>query len=582
MTPEIEHDDESLLTAYALGELDGAERAHVAARMEADAAVRRYVEQIRATAGVVADGLALEQGDGLGLLHRELIERKLLQVSRRDGAAAAASSGRQQARRMRIGDWAPMAASLAASVAIVCGTVAYLLPRLNPQTPTASVPAHDHNANTGVAVLGPNDGVPEPTLADDRDPSDLAYQREAWQAVEGMMDPAEYEAEQQARRDEEQPADDAAAPADEPKQPDAAVAQGPSSPSPAPAAQPKPSPAESPKPDEPTKVARGPAESPEAEDVRAGRDKPKVDAPKAPKQPGGRRGVFVSPPRDPQLLDRVKQADAAQPRLFENPFRAVAQRPRSSFPVRVETGPTYRTVRTSLQEGTLPPPTRVRIEELVNRFAYHYPAPPEDGLPLAVSVEVATCPWDVGHRLARVAVKAREGGATVVARGVAVSLEFNAEATGAWRLIGYENAPAPRNQAVPTFDLTAGDTATALYEIIPAAGADLLPRIGAATVDPKVLFTVRLNFRDPQDGDAARELSATASDAGNGFDRASEDFRFTSAVAAFGMLLRDSQFKGTATHADVIRWATAGKGHDQTGERAAFIELAKAARDLTK
>ena len=86
MTP-IEN-DESLLTAYALGELDAAERARVAAWVDADAAARLYVEQVRETAGVVAGGLAREHGDGLGLLHREVIERTLREVSRPAAAAA--------------------------------------------------------------------------------------------------------------------------------------------------------------------------------------------------------------------------------------------------------------------------------------------------------------------------------------------------------------------------------------------------------------------------------------------------------------------------------------------------------------
>ncbi len=102
------------------------------------------------------------------------------------------------------------------------------------------------------------------------------------------------------------------------------------------------------------------------------------------------------------------------------------------------------------------------------------PAPAEGGPPVAASVEVKTCPWNVEHRLARVAIRARDGGATVVARGVDVSIEFNPDAVRAWRLIGYENAPAARGGQPTGFatDLAAGGAATALYEIVPTTPVD--------------------------------------------------------------------------------------------------------------
>ena len=124
-------------------------------------------------------------------------------------------------------------------------------------------------------------------------------------------------------------------------------------------------------------------------------------------------------------------------------------------------------------------------------------------------------------------------------------------------------------------DLAAGNAATAFYEIVPMPGVD--PRAQTA----KDLFTVTVRYRDPLD-DTPQSVRQTATDAGNGFDRASEDFRFASAVAVFGMLMRDSHFKGTATYADVIRWATAGKGSDEGGQRAALIELVRTARDLKR
>jgi hypothetical protein len=322
----------------------------------------------------------------------------------------------------------------------------------------------------------------------------------------------------------------------------------------------------------------GPARSPEAEDVAGGTDKPTAPKPAAPGKRGPRT-VNVSPPRDPQAFDKIKSAPApadTKPRVYENPFRKAAQRPRSWFPVRVDTI-SYWAVRNNLIERRFPAPHRVRIEELVNRYAYNYAQPSEGGPPIALSVEVATCPWNVNHRLARIALKARDGGATVVARGVEASVEFNPLATQAWRLIGYENEPVPPGQSAGglPMDFNAGNAATAFYEIVPTPNVD--PRAATA----KDLFTVTVRYQDAVDG-AAQQLREIATDAGNGFDRASEDFRFASAVAAFGMLLRDSHFKGTATYADVMRWATSGKGADEGGQRAALIEIVRTARDLTR
>jgi Ca-activated chloride channel family protein len=178
-----------------------------------------------------------------------------------------------------------------------------------------------------------------------------------------------------------------------------------------------------------------------------------------------------------------------------------------------------------------------------------------------------------------VAVKARDATTgTIVARGAEVSIDFNPATAGAWRLIGYEHAPlsAGETASFPA-DVIAGRTATAFYEIVPASSD---PRVASAA--PKDLFTVTVRYREANDAPTAARQSfqVLGTDAGNGFDRATEDFRFAAAVASFGMLLRDSQFKGNTNFADVIRWATAGKGPDESHERAAFIELAKHARDL--
>jgi Ca-activated chloride channel family protein len=92
--------------------------------------------------------------------------------------------------------------------------------------------------------------------------------------------------------------------------------------------------------------------------------------------------------------------------IRENPFVLVAQDPRSTFSVDVDTA-SYAIVRRFLGDGQLPPKDAVRIEELVNYFPYAY-APPSDGRPFAVHMDAAECPWKTGHRLVRIALKGRE------------------------------------------------------------------------------------------------------------------------------------------------------------------------------
>jgi Ca-activated chloride channel homolog len=93
--------------------------------------------------------------------------------------------------------------------------------------------------------------------------------------------------------------------------------------------------------------------------------------------------------------------------IAENPFRDVSAAPLSTFGMDTDTA-SYANARRFLREGSLPPRDAVRLEELVNYFPYDYAAPrgPE---PFAAHVEVADCPWNPGHRLVRIGLKAREG-----------------------------------------------------------------------------------------------------------------------------------------------------------------------------
>ncbi len=95
-------------------------------------------------------------------------------------------------------------------------------------------------------------------------------------------------------------------------------------------------------------------------------------------------------------------------RIDENPFEDVRREPLSTFAIDVD-GAAYANVRRFLQQGMLPQPDVVRIEELINYFDYDY-APPaqEQPLPFALHIETASCPWQPGHRLLRVGLKGKQ------------------------------------------------------------------------------------------------------------------------------------------------------------------------------
>lgn len=97
-------------------------------------------------------------------------------------------------------------------------------------------------------------------------------------------------------------------------------------------------------------------------------------------------------------------AEAYDP-IIENEFTSPVDQPLSTFSIDVDTA-SYANVRRFLQQGQLPPRNAVRVEELINYFRYDYPEPKENQ-PFSVTVDVAVCPWQPRHKLARVGLKAK-------------------------------------------------------------------------------------------------------------------------------------------------------------------------------
>jgi Ca-activated chloride channel family protein len=162
-----------------------------------------------------------------------------------------------------------------------------------------------------------------------------------------------------------------------------------------------------------------------------------------------------------------------------------------------------------------------------------------------------------------------QGTMVTVANDVKVQLEFDPSAVEEYRQIGYENrALANEDFADDTKDageLGSGHTVTALYEIKPK-------RTGR-------LGELRLRYKNPLQS-TSQLVTATIVDDGKSAYAASPDMQFAIAVAEFGMLLRDSEHKGTSSYADVLALARAMRGTDAEGFREEFSRMVETARTL--
>src|SRR5882724_4561442 len=97
---------------------------------------------------------------------------------------------------------------------------------------------------------------------------------------------------------------------------------------------------------------------------------------------------------------------AAYDHIVENPFLDAKNNPLSTFSIDVDTA-SYSNVRRFINEGSSPPKDAVRVEEMINYFTYDY-SQASDDKPFAVHVDVASCPWEMSHRLVRLGLKGKE------------------------------------------------------------------------------------------------------------------------------------------------------------------------------
>ncbi|HWA73522.1 MAG TPA: VWA domain-containing protein [Polyangiaceae bacterium] len=187
-----------------------------------------------------------------------------------------------------------------------------------------------------------------------------------------------------------------------------------------------------------------------------------------------------------------------------------------------------------------------------------------------------------------------QGGSTLVtiAKDVKIQVEFNPSEVAAYRLIGYENralrAQDFNDDRKDAGEIGPGHSVTALYELIapgdPIPGGKVDPlkyqRTAPANGGSDEVATVKLRFKRPR-SESSELLSVTVPNRVNPIAQVSPDFRFASAVASFGMLLRGSEYKGSSSY-PMVRSLAESSGPSPNATRAEFIGLIARAEELSK
>jgi autotransporter-associated beta strand protein len=197
----------------------------------------------------------------------------------------------------------------------------------------------------------------------------------------------------------------------------------------------------------------------------------------------------------------------------------------------------------------------------------------------------------------KVLVEQMQGTLVTIAKDVKIQVEFNPALIREYRLIGYENRLLAKedfnDDTKDAGEIGAGHSITALYELVPAnlpPGATPQPIVDKLKYQPEAqqlaspppvktlapatneALTVKLRYKEPE-GTTSKLLEVPLNDDARAIEKASPEFKFTAAVAGFGMLLRESSYVGQLTWDGVRQLAREGKGSDDLGYRGEFLQL---------
>lgn len=196
---------------------------------------------------------------------------------------------------------------------------------------------------------------------------------------------------------------------------------------------------------------------------------------------------------------------------------------------------------------------------------------------------------DTYEEARRTLVTAFGGTLFTVAKDVKLQVEFNPHFVGSYRLIGYEDRLLKNedfnDDKKDGGEMGAGHTVTALYEIAPPEDDQLPYGLKMDQSDRMMTYwnedvlTVNLRYKKPK-SNSSRLFSQRMRWNVTHMNRVPDDFKMATAVAAFGMLLRNSAFRGKTTYAQILSLAESARGADKEGYRAEFIQLVKKAQLL--
>ncbi|MEM9819983.1 MAG: VWA domain-containing protein [Bacteroidota bacterium] len=189
----------------------------------------------------------------------------------------------------------------------------------------------------------------------------------------------------------------------------------------------------------------------------------------------------------------------------------------------------------------------------------------------------------------KVLVKAFSSTLFTIAKDVKLQIEFNPNRVKGYRLIGYENRRLAdedfNNDQKDAGELGAGHSVTALYEIIPTGSSENL----STTIDPlkyqkkrmgltntNEWMTLKLRYKAPN-AQKSQKIEQALTTEVSSWQSSSENFRFSAAVASFGMNLRHSKYKGQMTYPQILEMARSARGKDEMGYRSEFLKLVELA-----
>jgi Ca-activated chloride channel family protein len=181
-----------------------------------------------------------------------------------------------------------------------------------------------------------------------------------------------------------------------------------------------------------------------------------------------------------------------------------------------------------------------------------------------------------------------------IAKDVKLQVEFNPAMVNAYRLIGYENRVLANedfnDDRKDAGELGSGHTVTALYEIIPAGIQDTFIRKvdrlkyksqQETTSTGNEVMNIKLRYKLPE-SETSQLITFPVKDDNKTWEQSSDNFRFSAAVAEFGLLLRESSFKQNSSYEQTITMAKGATGGDENGYRSEFVSLAQSAASLNR